>query len=140
MFTVSNQHHIYSILNDWCILINVSCGEELLKHVLQQCDQRELMRTLTGGGQWREDLITPEEQFFISNVLYACLSPVKPSMTTRIIQTPRPLKEAKASETGLGDILPLRVPLAPGTITKFCELCCCCASNTVLFVSGHDLL
>ena len=26
MFTVSNQNNVYSILNNWCICINISCG------------------------------------------------------------------------------------------------------------------
>ena len=26
MLTVSNQNNVYSILNNWCICINTSCG------------------------------------------------------------------------------------------------------------------
>ena len=26
MFTVSNQNNVYSILNNWCMCINISCG------------------------------------------------------------------------------------------------------------------
>ena len=32
MFTVSNQNNVHSILNNWCICINISCGYHYYHH------------------------------------------------------------------------------------------------------------
>ena len=50
MFTVSNQNNVYSILTNWCICINISCGNTCLNvGVAMSCVALEL--TASGWGQ-----------------------------------------------------------------------------------------
>ena len=47
----------------------------LLNYVVKQCDQRQLMETVTAI---REDQIKPEEHLFIAQILYGCSNPRNP--------------------------------------------------------------
>ncbi|CAE7265603.1 RYR1 [Symbiodinium microadriaticum] len=87
----------------------------LMNFVLQQCNQRRLMSTLCAI---RDDDLSVDEQVLVAQVLYSCLSNVQPSVATKPIQAPDTLRKARASETGLGQIMKLRVPGAPGLTIK----------------------
>ncbi|CAE8652103.1 unnamed protein product, partial [Polarella glacialis] len=87
----------------------------LLSFVLQQCNQKKLMTTVC---EIREDDISIEEQLLVARILYSCLSAVSPSLSTKPIQPPKPLKKARANDTGLGEIMKLRVPGAPGMVIR----------------------
>ena len=65
----------------------------------------------------RDDELSNDEQYLVSQVLYSCLSTVPATVATKAIQAPKPLRKARASD-GLGQIMKLRVPGAPGMLVK----------------------
>ena len=87
----------------------------LMNFVLQQCNQRKLMGTLSAI---RDDDLSNDELFLVAQVLYSCLSTVPSSVSTKAIQAPKPLKKARQSDSGLGQILKLRVPGAPSMTVR----------------------
>lgn len=86
----------------------------LMNFVLQQCNQRKLMGTLSAI---RDDDLSNDELYLVAQVLYSCLSTVPSSVSTKAIQSPKPLKKARSLD-GLGQILKLRVPGAPSMFVR----------------------
>eukprot|EP00928_Gymnodinium_smaydae_P091123 TRINITY_DN74823_c0_g1_i1.p1 TRINITY_DN74823_c0_g1~~TRINITY_DN74823_c0_g1_i1.p1 ORF type:complete len:786 (-),score=219.46 TRINITY_DN74823_c0_g1_i1:44-2260(-) len=92
--------------------------ETLLNYVLKQCDQKKLMETVTS---FSLDDITQEERFYISKILYGCLSAVEMKKETRTLAAP-PLSEATLPKHASGVTEPihkLQIKGAPG-ITVQC--------------------
>ena len=69
----------------------------LMNFVLRLCNQRRLMGTLCAI---RDDDLSNHEPLLVSQLLYSCLSTVPPSVSTKAIQAPKPLKKTCQSELG----------------------------------------
>ena len=65
----------------------------------------------------RDDDLSNDELYLVAQVLYSCLSTVPSSVSTKAIQSPKPLKKARSLD-GLGQILKLRVPGAPSMFVR----------------------